>query len=36
VVVVMGVGAVVDEADSSSKVLQATNWRHECTDAMFA
>ena len=33
----MGVGAVVDEADSSSsKVLQATNWRHECTDAVFA
>lgn len=26
---VMGVGAVVNEADS--KVLEATNWRHECT-----
>jgi hypothetical protein len=34
VVVVMGVGAVVDEADM--KVPQAMNWRHECTDAMFA
>ena len=35
-VVVMGVGAVVDEADSKVVVLQATNWRHECTDAVFA